>query len=196
MLEKLIAYWVWLPYSASVLSKYLSSQYSINLSNCKHRIGFAARLAGHWSNGHFIAVVLHLGWTFNLGLLFVNLYFYIFNQQRFRADEQWIPALQQALPVACKPRQQFQKSWRRSLLTRQASVSWLYILTYFDIGFLIGSWRRDNKHRLWHLDSPAGNYKQACRLDSGQFFQWRLIGVGQLFSVALSYPDSLLLGFL
>ncbi len=43
-------------------------------------IGFAARLAGHWSNGHFIAVVLHLGWTFNLGLLIVNLYFYIFNQ--------------------------------------------------------------------------------------------------------------------
>jgi len=27
------------------------------------RIGFAARLAGHWSNGHFVAVVLHLGWT-------------------------------------------------------------------------------------------------------------------------------------
>lgn len=26
-------------------------------------IGFAARLAGRWSNGHFIAVVLHLGWT-------------------------------------------------------------------------------------------------------------------------------------
>ena len=51
-------------------------------------IGFAARLAGHWSNGHFIAVVLHLGWTYIAGLLFVNLYFYIFNQQRFRADEQ------------------------------------------------------------------------------------------------------------
>ena len=48
-------------------------------------IGFAARLAGHWSNGHFIAVVLHLGWTNIAGLLFVNLYFYIFNQQRFRA---------------------------------------------------------------------------------------------------------------
>ena len=48
-------------------------------------IGFAARLARRWSNGHLIAVVLHLGWTFNLGLLFVNLYFYIFNQQRFRA---------------------------------------------------------------------------------------------------------------
>jgi hypothetical protein len=48
-------------------------------------IGFAARLAGHWSNGHFIAVVLHLGWTYIVGLLFVNLYFYIFNQQRFRA---------------------------------------------------------------------------------------------------------------
>jgi hypothetical protein len=48
-------------------------------------IGFAARLAGRWSNGHFIAVVLHLGWTYFVGLLFVNLYFYIFNQQRFRA---------------------------------------------------------------------------------------------------------------
>jgi nicotinamide riboside transporter PnuC len=57
-------------------------------------IGFAARLAGHWSNGHFIAVVLHLGWTYIVGLLFVNLYFYIFNQQRFRADTATIPALQ------------------------------------------------------------------------------------------------------
>jgi hypothetical protein len=62
--------------------------------------GFAARLAGRWSNGHFIAVVLHLGWTFNLGLLFVNLYFYIFNQQRFRADTATIPALQ-ASPARC-----------------------------------------------------------------------------------------------
>ena len=52
---------------------------------CWFNIGFAARLAGHWSNGHFIAVVLHLGWTYIVGLLFVNLYFYIFNQQRFRA---------------------------------------------------------------------------------------------------------------
>jgi len=51
-------------------------------------IGFAARLAGHWSNGHFIAVVLHLGRTFIVGLLFVMLYFYIFIQQRFRADQQ------------------------------------------------------------------------------------------------------------
>jgi hypothetical protein len=51
-------------------------------------IGFAARLAGRWSNGHFIVVVLHLGWTNIAGLLFVNLYFYIFNQQRFRADKQ------------------------------------------------------------------------------------------------------------
>ena len=48
-------------------------------------IGFAARLAEYWSNGHFIAVVLQLGLTFIVGLLFVNLYFYIFNQQRFRA---------------------------------------------------------------------------------------------------------------
>jgi hypothetical protein len=30
------------------------------------------------------------------------LYFYIFNQQRFRADTATIPALQQALPVVCK----------------------------------------------------------------------------------------------
>jgi hypothetical protein len=29
--------------------------------------------------------VLHLGWTNTAGLLFVNLYFYIFIQQRFRA---------------------------------------------------------------------------------------------------------------
>jgi len=48
-------------------------------------LGFAARLAGHWSNGHFIAVVLHLGRTNIVGLLFVNLYFYIFIQQRLRA---------------------------------------------------------------------------------------------------------------
>jgi hypothetical protein len=49
--------------------------------------------------GHFIAVVLHVGWTNIAGLLFVNLYFYIFNQQRFRAGRASIPALQQALPV-------------------------------------------------------------------------------------------------
>jgi hypothetical protein len=46
--------------------------------------------------------VLHLGWTNIAGLLFVNLYFYIFNQQRFRADTATIPALQQALPVVRK----------------------------------------------------------------------------------------------
>jgi hypothetical protein len=57
-------------------------------------IGFAARLAGRWSNGHFIAVVLHRGWTYIVELLFVNLYFYIFNQQRFRAGLASIPALQ------------------------------------------------------------------------------------------------------
>jgi hypothetical protein len=38
--------------------------------------------------------VLHLGWTNIAELLFVNLYFYIFNQQRFRADTATIPALQ------------------------------------------------------------------------------------------------------
>jgi hypothetical protein len=50
--------------------------------------------------GIFIAVVLHLGWTYIVGLLFVNLYFYIFNQQRFRADTATIPALQ-ASPARC-----------------------------------------------------------------------------------------------
>jgi hypothetical protein len=44
--------------------------------------------------------VLHLGWTFIVELLFVNLYFYIFNQQRFRADTATIPALQ-ASPARC-----------------------------------------------------------------------------------------------
>jgi hypothetical protein len=44
--------------------------------------------------------VLHLGWTNIAGLLFVNLYFYIFNQQRFRADTAAIPALQ-ASPARC-----------------------------------------------------------------------------------------------
>ena len=61
-----------------VLSLILILKYSTKVMNCKHRIGFAARLAGRWSNGHFIAVVLHLGWTFIPELLFVNLYFYIF----------------------------------------------------------------------------------------------------------------------
>jgi nicotinamide riboside transporter PnuC len=50
--------------------------------------------------GHFIAVVLHLGWTYIVGLLFVNLYFYIFNQQRFRADGMLFPHLHKALLVA------------------------------------------------------------------------------------------------
>ena len=54
-----------------------------------------------WSNGHFIAVVLHLGWTYIVGLLFVNLYLYIFNQQRFRADDFQIPPHRQALTVVC-----------------------------------------------------------------------------------------------
>jgi nicotinamide riboside transporter PnuC len=58
-------------------------------------------MAGHWSNGHFIAVVLHLGWTYIVGLLFVNLYFYIFNQQRLWADGILMPHLHKALPVGC-----------------------------------------------------------------------------------------------
>jgi hypothetical protein len=35
--------------------------------------------------GHFIAVLRHLCWKNIAELLFVNLYFYIFNQQRFLA---------------------------------------------------------------------------------------------------------------
>jgi hypothetical protein len=66
-------------------STYLNQNTTDEEEGYAHNIGFAARLAGHWSNGHFIAVVLHLGWTFNLELLFVNFSFYIFNQQRFRA---------------------------------------------------------------------------------------------------------------
>jgi len=57
------------------------------LTKPAHNIRFAARLAGHWSNGHFIAVLLHLGWTKIAGLLFGNMYLYIFNQQRFRAGQ-------------------------------------------------------------------------------------------------------------
>ena len=63
----------------------MTISYKNKIPNTAANIGFAARLAGHWSNGHFIAIVLHLGWTNIVGLLFVNLYFYIFNQQRFRA---------------------------------------------------------------------------------------------------------------
>jgi hypothetical protein len=53
--------------------------------------------------GHFIAVVLHLGWTNIAGLLFVNLYFYIFNQQRFRAGRAMnsSPAASPARYVQC-----------------------------------------------------------------------------------------------
>jgi len=39
-----------------------------------------SRLAGHWSNGHFIATLLNPGWTNTAKFLFVNLYFYILIQ--------------------------------------------------------------------------------------------------------------------
>jgi hypothetical protein len=48
-------------------------------------MGFATSLAGRWSNLQHIAIVHHPGGTNIAGLLFVNLYFYIFFQQRFRA---------------------------------------------------------------------------------------------------------------
>jgi hypothetical protein len=48
-------------------------------------LGLLQGWQGIGAMGHFIAVVLHLGWTNIAGLLFVNLYFYIFNQQQFRA---------------------------------------------------------------------------------------------------------------
>ncbi|MBK7308294.1 MAG: hypothetical protein IPI88_15565 [Chitinophagaceae bacterium] len=56
------------------------NQQLVDRQRTANNIGFAARLAGRWSNDHFIAIVLHLGWTNIAGLLFVNLYFYIFNQ--------------------------------------------------------------------------------------------------------------------
>lgn len=64
-------------------------------------MGFAASLAGSWSNRQHIAIVHHPGRTNIAGLLFVNLYFHIFIGQRFRADTVLMPALQQALDVAC-----------------------------------------------------------------------------------------------
>ena len=75
---------------------------------------------------------------FNLALVLIII-FCNFTQQQLRADDFQMPPHRQAVAVACKPRQQFLKSWRRSLLTRPALVSWLYILTSFDIGFFIGS---------------------------------------------------------
>jgi nicotinamide riboside transporter PnuC len=63
------------------------------------QLGFAARLAGHWSNGHFIAVGLHQGWTYIVGLLFVNLYFYFFIGLQFRAGQSTMPCLYKALFV-------------------------------------------------------------------------------------------------
>lgn len=62
-------------------------------------MGFAASLAGSWSNRQHIAIVHHPGRTNIAGLLFVNLYFKIFIGQRFRADTVLMPALQQALDV-------------------------------------------------------------------------------------------------
>ncbi|MBP8114137.1 MAG: hypothetical protein KAY50_02210 [Chitinophagaceae bacterium] len=78
--------------------------------------------------GHFIPVVLHLGWTFNLGLLFVNFSFYIFNKQRFRADSTTIPALQQALLVSSK---HMKTSTLTTILTILLSVILFFTGIYF-----------------------------------------------------------------
>ncbi len=66
-------------------SKFISKFHWVDTERRTYNIGFAARLAGHWSNWAFYRYQLHLGWTNIAELLFVNLYFYIFNQQRFRA---------------------------------------------------------------------------------------------------------------
>jgi hypothetical protein len=47
---------------------------------------------------------LHLGWTNIVGLLFVTLYFYIFIQQRFRADGILSPNLHKALFIGSNRR--------------------------------------------------------------------------------------------
>jgi hypothetical protein len=66
--------------------------YSINNKNTACNIGFAARLAGHWSNGHFIAIIFIWAGQTSLSFLFVNLYFYIFIQQRFQAGRAMNPS--------------------------------------------------------------------------------------------------------
>ncbi|MBK7307670.1 MAG: hypothetical protein IPI88_11975 [Chitinophagaceae bacterium] len=77
--------------------------------------------------------MLHLGRTFNLELLFVNFSFYIFNQQRFRADSTTIPALQQALPVG---RYAKRFSSRIKGMNKQFIIR-AVILTIFAIAYLV-----------------------------------------------------------
>lgn len=53
-------------------------------NNC-HQHQVCCKAGGRWSNQHFIAVGLLFGPTFFNLALFVNLNFYIYNQQQFRA---------------------------------------------------------------------------------------------------------------
>ena len=140
----------------------------------------AARLAGHWSNGHFIAVVLHLGWTNIAGLLFVNLYFYIFNQQRFRADEQWIPALQQALLVVGKAKEE------HHLSKKQRSSSFRFIKFFVrQIPLLLAAIKTDSVFSLrFCLDGVAFFY-----------FQFRTAWTKWVAFVFLKSARFVLLGF-
>jgi nicotinamide riboside transporter PnuC len=78
---------------------------SLNVVMAATNIGFAARLAD-------VAAMVILSLlcfiragripiAIGIGLLFVNLYFYIFNKQRLWADGILMPHLHKALPVAC-----------------------------------------------------------------------------------------------
>ena len=80
-----------------------------------------------------IAIVLRLGWTNIVELLFVNLYFYIFIQQRFRADTTTIPALQQAPLVSSKL---MKTSTLTTILTILLSVILFFTGIYFYGQFL------------------------------------------------------------
>jgi hypothetical protein len=88
------AFFAWpLPYGASSIFAAFCLSVYFRLTGLKFspaaNIGLAARLAGHWNNLAFYRCCAFVrGWTYIVGLLFVNLYFINFIGQRFRADEQ------------------------------------------------------------------------------------------------------------
>ena len=91
--------------------------------------------------------MLHLGWTYIVGLLFVNLYFYIFNQSLhgvgipgWTSDEplpagREVPALQQALPVACKRNATPQPVFKQKMKITQFNFK-TFLLTTIVCGIL------------------------------------------------------------
>lgn len=61
------------------IEEYFSPQIIVEVTN----MGFAAWLAGRWSNTHFIAAVRHLGWAQLVGFLFVTCSFVSFMSSAF-----------------------------------------------------------------------------------------------------------------